>query len=353
MPQPAHASSSLIQRNSTWCNTFHSYDICNDAATLSVSFASSVISGNLLIVAVTVGSNPQVTVLTISDSRGSSFTQAISYSMTNNYAYAYIYYAILTSSGPDTVTATFSAVPYKDPSDPLGGTGIAYLHIFEVSGVTTTGVATGKGAGLLSGVGTISTSSTAFQSGAFLVAIAAEDILTGLWTVGTGFTLSPNPSDDEFNGLSMTEYAVSGVSSPTTFPATLSASGGSDKNWVEVGAAFNPGYSATFLQSGIPSGVTWHVIVGGTQYASTSSSITVTVLSGTVSYTYDASVPGSGATYTCSVNCGGSLTGASTVSATYISNVVPEYPLGLPILAIFMIVMYGLIRRRTISLKNT
>ncbi|MGA2310611.1 MAG: hypothetical protein ABSG57_13840 [Candidatus Bathyarchaeia archaeon] len=240
-PLPVHAASSLVQRNSTWCNTFHGYDVCNDAATLSVSFANGVTSGNLLVVAVTVGSNPPVTVISVSDSRGSSFTQAVSDSMTNNYAYAYIYYAILSSSGPDMVTATFSAVPYKDPNDPLGGTGIAYLHIFEVSGVSTVGITTGNDSGLLSGVGTISTSSTAFQSGAFLVAIATEDILTGNWAVGTGFTLSPNPSYDQYNDLSMTQYSTSGVASPTTFPATLSASGGNDKNWVEVGAAFQPG----------------------------------------------------------------------------------------------------------------
>ncbi len=119
--------------------------------------------------------------------------------------------------------------------------GIAYLHIFEVSGVTTVGITTGEGHGLLSGEGTISTSSTPFQSGAFLVAIATEDILTGNWAVGTGFTLSPNPPYDQYNDLSMTQYSTSGVGSPTTFPATLSASGGNDKDWVEVGAAFQPG----------------------------------------------------------------------------------------------------------------
>jgi hypothetical protein len=31
---------------------------------------------------------------------------------------------------------------------------------------------------------------------------------------------------------------------------------------------------------------------------------------------------------------------------------IPEYPLGLPLLAIFMIIAYGLIKRRTRNPKN-
>jgi hypothetical protein len=31
------------------------------------------------------------------------------------------------------------------------------------------------------------------------------------------------------------------------------------------------------------------------------------------------------------------------------SPVIPEYPLGLPLLAIFMLIGYGLIRRRTVT----
>ena len=81
---------------------------------------------------------------------------------------------------------------------------------------------------------------------------------------------------------------------------------------------FNPPtYSVTFQESGIPSGVTWGVTVGGTRYTSSSSSVPVSGLSGSVGYSYDSSVPGSGGTYVCSSGCSGSVSGATTVTATY------------------------------------
>jgi hypothetical protein len=155
----------------------------------------------------------------------------------NGGAYAYIYYAMLSSSGPDTATATFSSTP----SD---YNGFAYLFIYEIFGVTTTGVATGTGSGIISGVsGSISTSSTGFQSGAFLVAIMENDIFSSNWVAGSGFQLSPPPHSggavDQFITLSKAEYSTSGVSSPTDFPATLSSSNPS-QDWVEVSIALNP-----------------------------------------------------------------------------------------------------------------
>jgi hypothetical protein len=56
------------------------------------------------------------------------------------------------------------------------------------------------------------------------------------------------------------------------------------------------------------------------------------------------------------INCGGTITAAGTIGganpiqnggSACLTTVVPEYPVGLPILAIFMVVGYGLIRRRT------
>jgi hypothetical protein len=123
--------------------------------------------------------------------------------------------------------------------------GFAYLYIYEVFGVTTTGVATGTGSGTFSDAlpHSIGTSSTAFQDGAFLAAIMANDILSSNWAAGSGFQLSPPPHDprgtvDEFVRLVKAEYSTSGVSSPTTFPATLSSGSGGD--WVEVSIALNP-----------------------------------------------------------------------------------------------------------------
>jgi hypothetical protein len=78
-------------------------------------------------------------------------------------------------------------------------------------------------------------------------------------------------------------------------------------------------YSATFQESGIPGGFSWGVSVGGTFYPTSSSytAITVVGLSGTVSYYYDSSEQGSGGTYFCVSGCSGSVSGPTTVTATY------------------------------------
>ncbi len=70
-------------------------------------------------------------------------------------------------------------------------------------------------------------------------------------------------------------------------------------------------YSATFYQNNIPAGTPWGVAVNGTRYTSTGSSTTVPDLSGTASYTYDATVPGGeGTRYSCNTGCSGSVSQA-------------------------------------------
>jgi hypothetical protein len=78
-------------------------------------------------------------------------------------------------------------------------------------------------------------------------------------------------------------------------------------------------FSVTFSQTGIASGVTWGVTVGSTHYSSTApSSIPVSGLTGTTSYTYDSPVSGTGGAYTCASNCFGLVSSSTgTVSATY------------------------------------
>lgn len=85
------------------------------------------------------------------------------------------------------------------------------------------------------------------------------------------------------------------------------------------GLCGSPTYSTTFNQNGIPSsGTTWGVTVGSTHYAGTGSSITVSGLLGTLSYSYDAPVSGFGGTrYVCNAGCSGSISGSGTESASY------------------------------------
>jgi len=76
-----------------------------------------------------------------------------------------------------------------------------------------------------------------------------------------------------------------------------------------LAAVGNTTYSATFSQSGIPSGTTWGVIVGGTRYTSMASDVSVSGLIGTVVYSYDSTVSGTNGTrYVCSTGCSGTVT---------------------------------------------
>jgi len=229
-PLPVHAASSLVQQNSTLCIAVGGNPF--PGLTISASFSSNGVSGNVIVVAVASADaswNPPATVASVGDSRGSSFTQAVYASHGDKYAY--IYYAMLSSSGPDTVTVTFS-------SDLSDENGYAYLFIYEVSGVTTGG-STATGSGIISSSGSVATSSTNFESGAFLVAIMASNILSSDWVAGSSFQFSPTPNGDQFIRLSRGMYSTSGVSSPTNFPATLSKQGDT-LDWVEVGIALNP-----------------------------------------------------------------------------------------------------------------
>jgi hypothetical protein len=225
---PAHASSSVVQQ--AMALMVEAGGNPTPGQTISASFPSNVASGNLVAVGVASGDanvNPQATVESVSDTRGSSFIQAVFVTNAVN-EYAYIYYATLSSSGPDTVTVTFT-------SDLSDDNGMAYLFIYEVSGVTTIGVATATGIGWSSG--SVSTSSSiSFGNGAFILAIMAGQIFSSSWTAGSGFQFSPTHPYDQFIQLAKGMYSISGVFSPTNFPATLSQT----QNWIEVGIALNP-----------------------------------------------------------------------------------------------------------------
>lgn len=119
-----------------------------------------------------------------------------------------------------------------------------------------------------------------------------EDATTGSGTSGTGNTYSSNVC----NGNGFVGSQPNGLcGSPST-------------------------YSVTFDQSGITSGTTWGVTVDSNHYSGTGSSITVSGLSGTLSYSYDSPVAGSAGTrYTCSSGCSGSISGSGTESANYVT----------------------------------
>ena len=233
MPLPVHAASTLVQQTGGRCTS---------CATLPVSLTAT--SGDVVVVTMLV--DPSLT--SIADSLSSSFTPALSpFLCDGGSTICYIYSATLSSSGADTITIT------------IPGTHILIeAYAYEVSGVATPPIVTAVNTGSSASV---STASTSFQSGAFLL---GTFVGFGTFTATSPFTLSPRGA----NLFLFEEYATSGVTSPTTFPATFAAVTGS---WIDVGLVLDPALAPP----------------------------------------------------------------------------IPEYPLGLPILAIFMIIGYGVIRRRT------
>lgn len=204
---PVHAASALVQQNNVECS--------NCTSTLSVSFKSGVTSGDVIVVGVVVA-DASFTLSSLTDSLGSSFTQAVTSTNTPPPT-VYIFYANLSSTGPNIVTATFSAAAPAES-----------VYIYEVSGVRTTGLATATGSGLGTSIST--SLPVTFQAGAFLLGIIATNSFEGNVTTGTGFA----PSEDNSGiGVTHAQYSISNITSTTNFPATTNSAVG----WVEDGIA--------------------------------------------------------------------------------------------------------------------
>ena len=133
-------------------------------------------------------------------------------------------------------------------------------------------------------------------------------------TVGSSISVTATPSSGwTFSSWSVTGASCSGGSTGNPCQFTMPSSA------VAVSATFtSPTYSATFAESGIPSGTTWGVTVNGNhQSTSSGTSIQVSGLTGTVSYSYDSLVAGSGGSYSCTSSCSGQVSSSGTVTATY------------------------------------
>ncbi len=220
--RPAYAFATLVQQNNFGC-------ACNGSgiAHVSLFLSGTVTAGDVLVVGLAfshlgspfliVCGSPIMTVVCVADAHGSQFTQAAATGATGSSA-VLIYAATIPPCGncipSDEFTVTFLRGTFMD------------VYAYEVSGVSTVGLATGTG----SGSGTIaSTSPVSFTAGAFLLGFNIHDSGASV-TAGSGFTLN-----NDVIGISAAEYADP-VSSPTTFPAILSGS----VNWAEAGIALNP-----------------------------------------------------------------------------------------------------------------
>ena len=179
------------------------------AGSCTITF-TNVVYGDLLIV--TGEANEP---FSITDSFGSLFKTAASVN------YAQVVYVQLTSSGSDTITLS------------AGSAGDYAVQAFDVQGlfsdfVTTTGTGTGSSVDLAAS-STSYSGYTAFCVGALDGYATAGNVLTA----GTSFALLQSAGQPYYGA----EHS-STVTSPTTFPATQSTSGG----WADGGACFARSY---------------------------------------------------------------------------------------------------------------
>jgi len=163
----------------------------------------------------------------VSDSLGDTFTQGVSKSATSGsttYESA-IWYATASSSGADTITATFGAV--------VAGS----VSIYELAGYSTAGVLSSSGSST-GGSTAASVGSFTPSSNSFVLGNVETGSTSTKYTVGTGYTTVASGSggcDASHASQGCNEYQT-GLGSATTTPFTLSAS----TPWAEVAMSFAP-----------------------------------------------------------------------------------------------------------------
>jgi len=256
--------------------------------------------------------------------------------------------AVGTGSAPDgapatTVTVTGYGFSSSDTSCSFTATPVTLVISSPTCTVTgSTGTLTGKftvGAGSTYGASTVTatgtpaadTSTASFSvvgnivlnptsgSSGSTIGVFGAGFSSTADTCGVGVSITGTPvgatgtctknADGTFAG----QFTVQAVPLGSYFVTYTDNEGGSAYATFTVTT-----YSMTFQESGIPSGVTWGVTVGGTRYTATGSSFTLASLTQPASYSYDSTVPGaSGVQYVCTSGCSGSVTGSTTVTANY------------------------------------
>lgn len=234
-PLPASATSPLVQQKSGGCNS------CSSAIQ-TVTFTNPVSSGDVLVVAIaSFVFNPSASGVT--DTFGSSFSQAAFICDPHaDLQCAQIDYATAASSGVDTITVTYPGTPF-----------VSDIFVYELSGVKTTGVATGTGNAPAGGSTAVSVSPLSFTNLGFIVGVV-NTLGSNGYSPGPSFTASP-PSSGSSQGFA--EYAVSGISSPSTVPATFSSPGDWASAALELNLAASPPVQHVSLPPVIPQTLTF------------------------------------------------------------------------------------------------
>jgi hypothetical protein len=189
---------------------------------ISVPFASANTAGNLIIAAVRMSTTSQT--VTITDSAGNLYTDAVAQSQTTDGHQVHVFYAKNIAGGGNTVTATFSSTNNHP-----------WLAIYEYSGLSATSP--------LDRAAHAQGSSSAPTSGATATTVSANELVfaavglpasyTGTVTAGSGYALR---QQDTTSSRAANEAAV--VSSTGSYAGTFGLS--ATTNWSAVVATFKP-----------------------------------------------------------------------------------------------------------------
>jgi hypothetical protein len=183
---------------------------------VSVSFPTSNTAGNLIIAFVRMSSRGQS--VTVTDSVGNAYADAVSQLQSNDGHQVHIFYARNIASGASTVKATFSAINNHP-----------WLAIYEYRGLSTTNpldqTASAQGNSATPNSG--ATATTASANELLFAATGLPSSYSGIVTAGNGYTIlrqdtNTTPADNE--GVAVTStgaYAATFSVSPTNWSAVL------------------------------------------------------------------------------------------------------------------------------------
>jgi hypothetical protein len=227
----AVASIAYVQSGATDPNS-------SSVSSLTTTFSAAQAAGDLNVVAVSWGSS-SVTVSSITDSKGNSYTLAAGPTVYSSFGVtSSIYYAkniVAAAAGANTVTVTFSAaVPYPD------------VRIAEYSGISTsspldvTAAATGSG--------TLSSSGSMTTTNANDLLVAANAVATTTTGPGTGFTQRVISG---YDGDILEDEIVSATGAYTA-TAPMSPTG----QWIMQVAAFKAATGSDTTPPTAPTGLT-------------------------------------------------------------------------------------------------
>jgi len=201
------------------------------STTLAVAFAGNVTQNNLMVVGVSSYAGNTFSSPAITDTLGSNWSLAVAENpgTTGTPSQSNIYYAVVPSTGPNTVTVHTT------------GTNNLHLHIYEIAGLMTSSVLDQTGANFQSNAtaATVSTSGPTTAGNEYVYAYIGRDNGVGTWTAGNGYrdaVSSPNTgsttdafSEDQFISVTGTQTATATSSAAdglTSVIATFRASGG-------------------------------------------------------------------------------------------------------------------------------